>query len=234
MPGVLQQFIASNPEYRLPIAEDVKRNEELAELFAVNGRADLENLAILFHGRRDPRFGVADTNHDGHRDLAAVFVSRDGFSLAVFHGSSTGVSTVPVWIARGARGVVGAVVVDDANISPLSCIACDSNPRFRWTGADYDVVSLPGESACVMPNAPLHEKPDAASTTLHRTAAHVMVDIVEIGPRNREGRWYRVKPWTGSVDQAYLHNRHTLDDFGIDACDPEPLSVGGRPWAGSR
>jgi hypothetical protein len=195
--AVMQQFLSTNPKYRLPTREDVAGNPGFAN-------------------RDDPRYGISDTNRDSFPDLVVVLVREKRFNVAVFHGSPRGFSATPVWIVRDAGEIIGGVFLENAMIIPLYCDTCDANPVYRWTGSEYDLnVHLSGESVCVESGAPLYQSPDLTSAIIRHTAKIAEVVVIEIGSRHDDYRWYKVRLVNEDGTEGFIQNSHFLDHPGI-------------------
>jgi len=125
-PAVLEQALRSMPGLRL-----LDPSLDLIGAYTVD---QLQELHLW------PPWFTADLDRDGHPDVAAVVVrpgSRPEFGVIALHARTPGVVR---WIVPLGADAIDGVAPGPApdTVRLLSCLECNSNPWYRWSGREYE------------------------------------------------------------------------------------------------
>ncbi len=222
--GVLKRFLRNNPRHRVSSLDDIADHGEIFQ-WCIRDLRELEYQKKFKEDYFRPLV-AADTNRDGNSDLVAVLVNDGKFNVAIFQGVGKGRFSKPYWLIRDDPEIIlGVSVLEDGLIIPHYCIACDSNPRFRWVGSGYEVNGhLPGEQVCVEDEAVARLTPDPSSRTTWYVDKNQLARIVRVGPRTKGTstetpgfRWYQVKSSDSPTSIGYVPSNKLLE--GPGECD---------------
>jgi hypothetical protein len=165
---------------------------------------------------------VADLDHDGRDDVAAVVVSgppqRRRFGVVAAHAAAP---RIPRWIvpwqAESILGVAPGPAQDTVEVD--YCTECDTNPWYRWSGRGYepglfgtgDVVAIGDEHGADLLVRPLAAAatrahvPPCAAARVHDVEgrAGALWYFVETTAEPRMRGWETARVVTASGDCSY-------------------------------
>lgn len=203
-PEPAASLLRERPDLRLSAVLDLKRED----------REALATGSLRFSAVTE-----SDGTGDGVRDMFVILVSRDRpvFNLVWYRGTPRGYAPEPTWILRDANEPLMGVQVADRRLVPLFCLACDSNPVFRWSGQAFEIgLRFAGEESCVSDGTVFFEKPDAQSRVRHRSSGPELVRVLEVGARASDfSRWHKVTLQVGGESiAAFIDGRQFIDGPG--------------------
>lgn len=145
---------------------------------------------------------VTDLDHDGHPDVVAAVIKRAAnetqFGVVAVHSKTP---SLFYWVVPlGTRLIYGVQAGGhgDPIVFPLYCIACDTNPFYRWSGHAYELELFSvGETVPIgsFPEqimelfAAARRKSGIAGKVANCTEAKILATT----GTSRESRWYQVE-----------------------------------------
>jgi hypothetical protein len=145
---------------------------------------------------------VTDLDHDGQPDVIAAVVkgaaNETQFGVVAVHAKTP---TQLYWVVPlGARLIYGVQAGGHGNpiVFPLYCIACDTNPFYRWSGHAYELELFSVGETVPIGSFPeqimeLFAAPRRISGIAGKVANCTEAKILATTGTSRESRWYQVE-----------------------------------------
>lgn len=191
LPKSLEMFLKHNPS---------------SHLLSLSDLADEEYVKSSFISHEPGAFQLADTNQDGKKDVAAVIVKDNKFSVVVLQASDDESLAKVFWLVRESTFPILGVFSKDGYVVPAFCVACEADSAYAWTGFEYgENVILKGGSVCLNKATVIRTSADEHSKMVYRTTKLENAQVIDIGLRKGEYFWHKVKLDRGQM--GFVLNR---------------------------